>query len=229
MNKNVQLNALSIYKVFLAILCRQLSIFIKNKAFIISSIFLFLSSIAILRFLQGSSINAETFKIIEILFIIYSITLSSDLIIVEDYKKGLFEQFLLTGVILEFFLLGKIVASFVMYGLLYVPIMIIMDFFIYSYRADNVAYLLLVKLLIVFNITINALVSSSFLLSFKKRISQILISVFINIPTIIISSLCYISDDQFYSLLLISIFLLTTPLFILLSSYVIKISIEEDN
>ncbi len=229
MNKNVQLNALSIYKVFLAILCRQLSIFIKNKAFIISSIFLFLSSITILRFLQGSSINAETFKIIEILFIIYSITLSSDLIIVEDHKKGLFEQFLLTGVILEFFLLGKIIASFVMYGLLYVPIMIIMDFFIYSYRADNVAYLLLVKLLIVFNITINALVSSSFLLSFKKRISQILISVFINIPTIIISSLCYISNDQFYSLLLISIFLLTTPLFILLSSYVIKISIEEDN
>ncbi|WP_236870207.1 hypothetical protein [Candidatus Bandiella numerosa] len=182
-----------------------------------------------MRFLQGSSINAETFKIIEILFIIYSITLSSDLIIVEDHKKGLFEQFLLTGVILEFFLLGKIIASFVMYGLLYVPIMIIMDFFIYSYRADNVAYLLLVKLLIVFNITINALVSSSFLLSFKKRISQILISVFINIPTIIISSLCYISNDQFYSLLLISIFLLTTPLFILLSSYVIKISIEEDN
>jgi ABC-type transport system involved in cytochrome c biogenesis permease component len=182
-----------------------------------------------LRFLQGSSISAETFKIIEILFIIYSITLSSDLIIVEDYKKGLFEQFLLTGVILEFFLLAKVIASFVMYGLLYVPAMIIMDFFIYSDRADNIAYLLLVKLLIVFNITINALMSSSFLLSFKKRISQILISVFINIPTIIISSLCYISNYQFYSLLLISIFLLTTPLFILLSSYVIKISIEEDN
>ncbi len=229
MNKNVGLNALAIYKVFLAILFRQWSIFIKNKAFIIISIFLFLSSIAILRFLQGSSISAETFKIIEILFIIYSITLSSDLIIVEDYKKGLFEQFLLTGVILEFFLLAKVIASFVMYGLLYVPAMIIMDFFIYSHRADNIAYLLLVKLLIVFNITINALMSSSFLLSFKKRISQILISVFINIPTIIISSLCYISNYQFYSLLLISIFLLTTPLFILLSSYVIKISIEEDN
>ena len=116
MNKNVGLNALAIYKVFLAILFRQWSIFIKNKAFIIISIFLFLSSIAILRFLQGSSISAETFKIIEILFIIYSITLSSDLIIVEDYKKGLFEQFLLTGVILEFFLLAKVIASFVMYG-----------------------------------------------------------------------------------------------------------------
>ena len=39
MNKNVQLNALAIYKVFLAILFRQWSIFIKNKAFIIISIF----------------------------------------------------------------------------------------------------------------------------------------------------------------------------------------------
>ena len=229
MNRNIQLNALSIYKVFLSVLYRQLNIFVKNKALIITGIFLFISSISILKFLQGSNINAETFKIIEILFIIYSITLSSDLIIVEDYKKGLFEQFLLTGVILEFFLLAKIAASFIAYAMLYVPVMVIIDFLTGSHKVYDITYLVLIKILVIFNITINSVISSSFLLSFKKRTSQILISIFINIPTIVISSLCYVSNNLFYSLLLISILLLTLPLSVLLSSYIIKISIEEDN
>ena len=229
MNKNIQLNELAVHKVFLSVLYRQLNIFVKNKALIITGIFLFISSISILKFLQGGNINAETFKIIEILFIIYSITLSSDLIIVEDYKKGLFEQFLLTGVILEYFLLAKITASFIAYDMLYVPVMVVIDFLTDSYKVYDITYLVLIKILIIFNITINSVMSSSFLLSFKKRTSQILISIFINIPTIVISSLCYVSSTLFYFLLLISIFLLTLPLSVLLSSYIIKISIEEDN
>ncbi len=228
-NRNIQLNELSVYKVFISVLYRQLNIFVKNKALIISGIFLFISSISILKFLEGNNINTETFKIIEILLIIYSITLSSDLIIVEDYKKGLFEQFLLTGVLLEFFLLAKITASFIAYAMLYVPVMAVIDFLTDSYKIYDITYLVLIKILIIFNITINSVMSSSFLLSFKKRTSQILISIFINIPTIVISSLCYVSNNLFYSLLLISILLLTLPLSVLLSSYIIKISIEEDN
>ena len=228
-NRNIQLNELSVYKVFISVLYRQLHIFVKNKALIISGIFLFISSISILKFLEGNNINTETFKIIEILLIIYSITLSSDLIIVEDYKKGLFEQFLLTGVLLEFFLLAKITASFITYAMLYVPVMAVIDFLTDSYKIYDITYLVLIKILIIFNITINSVMSSSFLLSFKKRTSQILISIFINIPTIVISSLCYVSNNLFYSLLLISILLLTLPLSVLLSSYIIKISIEEDN
>ena len=131
--------------------------------------------------------------------------------------------------ILEYFLLAKITASFIAYAMLYVPVMVVIDFLTDSYKVYDITYLVLIKILIIFNITINSVMSSSFLLSFKKRTSQILISIFINIPTIVISSLCYVSSTLFYFLLLISIFLLTLPLSVLLSSYIIKISIEEDN
>ena len=50
MNKNIQLNALAVSKVFLSVLYRQLNIFVKNKALIITGIFLFISSISILKF-----------------------------------------------------------------------------------------------------------------------------------------------------------------------------------
>ena len=75
---------------------------------------------------QGDFINFETFKVIEILLIIYSINLSSELILLNDYKKELFEQFILTGIIL-YFIISKIIASIIFYAVLYTILTILFD------------------------------------------------------------------------------------------------------
>jgi hypothetical protein len=227
MTSNVKFLTAPIHKVFLLIFFRQLKIFFENKHLVFTSIFLFISSLCILKFLQGNFINFETFKVIEILLIIYSINLSSKLILLNDYKKELFEQFILTGIILEYFIISKIIASIVFYAVLYTILTILFDLMSYGLNNYNILQLILIKIFTVINIVVNSIFSSSFLLSFEKKVSQILISIFVNIPTIIISVLCYVSNDWVHILLLGAVFCLTIAITIIVSSYLIKISIED--
>ena len=228
MNSNVSSLTVPIYKVCVLIFFRQLKIFFENKYVVFTSIFLFISSICILRFLQGGLINFETFKVIEILLIIYSINLSLELVLINDYKKGLFEQFILTGIILEYFVTSKIIASILFYTALYTSLTILFDLMSYGLNNYDVLHLILIKIFTVINIVINSILSSSFFLSFQKKVSQILISIFINIPIIILSILCYISNDWLHILLLMAVFCLTIAITIIVSSYLIKISIEDN-
>jgi hypothetical protein len=215
------------YSVFYSVFWRQLASFIANKILIITSIFLFVASFLIFSFMSEGALNIRMLKILEILLIIYSITLSSDLVIVEDYKKGVFEQFILSGVVLEYFVLAKTLATLCAYLMLYLPVLISLELIISGSIIHNFWYTLSLKALILSNITINALLSSSFLLSHKKRISQILISILINIPVFIISTICYKSADLYHLMILIAIFLINISLSIVVSSYLIKTSIEE--
>lgn len=215
------------HSVFLPVFWRQVGIFISNKVLIITSIFLFVSSLLILSFMSGGKISIATFKTFEILLIIYSITLSSDLVIINDYRKGVFEQFILSGAVLEYFVLAKILASLSIYLLLYLPVLMLDEYIISDFTIDDFFYRLSLKLLIISNVTINSILSSSFLLSHKKKISQILISIFTNIPIFIVSVICYKSSSIHYLLILTAIFLINISLSVLATSYLIKVSIEE--
>ena len=215
------------HSVFLPVFWRQLRIFISNKVLIITSTFLFVSSLLILSFMSGGKISIATFKTFEILLIIYSITLSSDLVIINDYRKGVFEQFILSGAVLEYFVLAKILASLSIYLLLYLPVLMLDEYIISDFTIDDFFYRLSLKLLIISNVTINSILSSSFLLSHKKKISQILISIFTNIPIFIVSVICYKSSSIHYLLILTAIFLINISLWVLATSYLIKVSIEE--
>ncbi|MFQ3307191.1 MAG: ABC-type transport system involved in cytochrome c biogenesis permease component [Candidatus Midichloriaceae bacterium] len=212
--------------VFSSVFFRQIRLALSNKANILNSLFLFLLSLMIINFIISDK-NIDVFRVFEILFIIYSVILSIDTVLVEDYKKGVLEQFLLSGVALEIFLLSKIVSSIIIYTILYIPILFCVEIIEKGFSFQNQGYDLLLKFIIIFNIVINSIFASAFLLSHKHKISQILISMIINLPTIIIYVICYKYKELYYLVLLVAMFLISFSVSMLLSSHIIKISIEE--
>ncbi|WPX97184.1 hypothetical protein [Candidatus Bandiella euplotis] len=213
--------------VVLTVFSRQYHVVLSNKVLILSGMFLFITSLLVISFMLQDNINTETQQVFEILFIIYSVTLSSDLIIVEDNKNGVLEQFVLSGIMLEWFLLAKTSASSLIYILLYIPVLILTEAAMGYFSINDLCYSTLLKILIIANVVMSAALSSSFLLSSQKRISQILISMFSNIPVFIISILCYRSGTTPYMLLLVAMFLINFTVSTIISGYLIRVSIEE--
>ena len=110
---------------------------------------------------------------------------------------------------------------------MYIPILFCVEIIEKGFSFQNQGYDLLLKFIIIFNIVINSIFASAFLLSHKHKISQILISMIINLPTIIIYVICYKYKELYYLVLLVAMFLISFSVSMLLSSHIIKISIEE--
>jgi hypothetical protein len=220
----------SVASVLSTVFLRQIRVFAANKLLIFTNIFLFVLSLIVIKFILGDAVGEDVTKMLEILFVIYSIMLSTDLIIIKDYKHGVFEQFILSGVLLEYFILAKLLAALVVYIATYTPVLMIVNMLnckTFALNNSNVCYEVILKILIISNVTITVILSSSFMLSQQKKLSQISLSLLISIPMFILYAICYKSSNMYCLILLLAALLLNLTLAILASSYLIKVATEE--
>ena len=95
-----------------AIFLRQLSLYWHCKFFLLQNIAFFIISILIFKVTANNN-NFETYLV----FLLFSLILSFDKLLIIDHNKKILEQFLLIGVDLEIVLVAKILAHLLFIGL----------------------------------------------------------------------------------------------------------------
>lgn len=108
------------FKVFLLSFRRQNKILLKNIGSVVQSIFYFIFSIIIFSVSFGGQSNPETSIGVIFSLLLFSIMLSMQSLIKDDYREGVIEQLLLTGVMFESVIIGKILSSVIINSMLYI-------------------------------------------------------------------------------------------------------------
>lgn len=193
---------------------------------ILNSLLLFICSLSILLFITPN-IQLELSAAIMTLLCIYSIMLCTDLVIIKDFKNNLFHQFILTGQHLEIFVFAKILAAIIILSGVFSPILIFYEYVSNGVNSITLPYFL-IQFFLIINISLNSITASAFLLSYEKKIAQILISFFMNIPIFIMAALSRYPKEEFILFLLFGLFLINLPIAILATSSMIKNSLDSN-
>ena len=203
----------SYVKTFKAVFLRQVLLYWRDKFFLLQNISFFIMSVLIFKVTANIN-NIEVYLV----FLLFSLTLSFDALLIADYKKKILEQFLLVGINLDVVLLAKFFGHILFVG---IPFIFAILFFNYLIT-DEILNITKVFLLLVFitNVLIANLFSSALCLTPNQGILSILFMMPLIIPNMIFGALSF--SDTSYIKILIGIFLTELPIFLLASAAVIK-------
>ena len=203
----------SYIKTFKAVFLRQILLYWQDKFFLLQNLSFFIVSVLIFK-VTASISNIEVYLV----FLLFSLTLSFDVLLIMDYKKKILEQFVLLGVNLEIVLVAKIIAHIVFIGIPFIFVILFFDYLVTNEIPEIAKVFLL--LFFIANVLIANLFSSALCLIPNKSILSILFMMPFIIPNMIFGALSF--SDIFYIKILISIFLIEAPIFLLASTAIIK-------
>ncbi len=216
-------------RVFFLIFKRHIKIVIKNKITIISYVLLYVLSMYTLGLCNSymnldAHMNFEYKSSFRLFFIVFITTTSVKEILINDYKKEILHQFLLTPYGLEGVITAKIAGHASIYSLI-LPTIILFE----KYLGDEHFYIMeiLTNILIIFIIVSNATLASSFMLGSSVKLGQIAISLMVNIPIILLGSIWNHNPSYQNLMILIGMLLITLSIAIITSCHLVKIAIEE--
>jgi heme exporter protein CcmB len=192
---------------------RELQLHWHNKIQILESLLFFFISITVAQ-LTTNQLDSSTIFLI----ILFSIILSSDSLLYNDFKKGTLEQFLILGINVEAILMAKTLAQILVTA---VPLTVII-YIIECFNANDLALNGLAQstFLLITSITLVCLFANALCISYNRNIFVTILVMPLIIPTIIFASLSLHDDSYIFALY--GILCLEIPLFIIASTAVIK-------
>ena len=203
----------SYIKAFKVIFLRQILLYWRDKFFLLQNLSFFMVSILIFKVTANIS-NIEIYLV----FLLFSLTLSSDILLIQDYKKKILQQFLLLGVNFEVILLAKIIAHILFVGIPFIIFILFCDYLMANEIPSIAKFFLL--LIFVANIVIANLFSSALCITPNQSTLSILLMMPFVIPNMIFGALSF--NDVVYVEMLIGIFLIEAPIFLFASAAIIK-------
>ncbi|CAK6537079.1 MAG: ABC-type transport system involved in cytochrome c biogenesis, permease component [Candidatus Midichloria mitochondrii] len=200
-------------KTFKAVLLRQLSLYWNQKFFLLQNLSFFIVSVLLFH-ITANTINFEIYLV----FLLFSLTLSFDSLLISDYNKRILEQFLLLGINLEVILIAKILAHVIFVGVPFIFVILLFDYSTTNLIPEFTTFFVL--LLVVTNILLVNLFSSALCLISKQNMLVVILAIPFIIPTMIFASSAI--HEVVYINILTSIFLLELPIFLISSAAIIK-------
>jgi len=168
---------------------RMIKIYFRNKSHILNSFIFFLLSISVIHIGIGpGDIPESSTAGIIISYLIFTIILTSELMLEEDYRNGTLEEFQILGVAFEFILAAKYFAFaliLILVSLFAIPIASLF----FEISLSSLPIFFLISFLVTINISLLALLCSAFTLGLNSSPLLPLLILPLSFPVLIISNL----------------------------------------
>lgn len=213
--------------VFLQILKYHILMAWNNKAKVLHSILFFIVAIIAFRIAVGFENIANSVLIAVVtISLLFSLVLSCETLIINDYQQGFLEQYLLTGVELELIILAKWLAHVIISVISFIIILPPVFYLLSSQLGCSITSVLAIFLMIA-NVVLVLLFCSALILGYNKNLLLSIISLLFNLPAIILTNIC-INGNPVYLWILFALLLFNLPIFIISCTMAIRIAIAYD-
>ena len=221
MNRSNYQLLISSRKAFLIVLLHSLKLFYTNKSTLLNSFAFYLITIVVFHIAVGPyALSPLVSNGIIIISIIFSLMLSANLLLKNDYDKGILEQWLIQPFALEIVLFAKAVCFIIIFSTAFSLLMPI-SFLLYNLSFEYLWITFVTGFLTMIIVTVVLLFGEALTLhSNSSVLSFILIMPFL-IPVLVASTLSI--QNQVYLWLLFSLSLISSVIFIFSTKYILKI------
>lgn len=198
---------------FLGIFLRQIKLYNRNSYTILQVLVFFIISATVAK-ITSNTLDFNSLLI----FLLFSLFLAADSLLITDNNNKILEQLLLIGVNFQIVIIAKLLAHLIMIGLPMVCCFVIVHYMLTSIMLNLTICSGLI--LAVCNIILIQLFTTSICIRSHTNGLATLLALPFTIPTMLFTSMMLENND--YALILFGLMLVLAPLFIKVSSVIVS-------
>lgn len=221
MNRSRYPMIISNKKAFLIVLLHSLKLFYTHKATLLNSFAFYLITLVVFHIAVGPyELNPLISNGIIIISIIFSLMLSANLLLKNDYNTDILDQWLIQPFALEIILLAKAVCFILIFALAF-TLLIPVSFLLYNLSFETLGITWVVGFLTMIIVTVILLFGEALTLHSNSSVLSFILIMPLLIPVLVASTLSI--QNQIYLGLLFPLALISSVVFIFSTKCLLKI------